>query len=48
MNVVGLQFRVKQAGVYPVTIERAVVYDGQPLPQPISGMTWFAGAVTGA
>jgi hypothetical protein len=47
-TVLGLQFRVKQAGVYPLFVENAVVYDGQPTPQPIPGITWYAGAVTGA
>ena len=46
-TILGLQFRVKQAGVYPVAIENAVVYDSQAQPQPISGLSWFAGAVTG-
>ena len=46
-TIVGLQFRVKQAGVYPMAIENAVVYDSQPRPQPIPGVAWFAGAVTG-
>lgn len=46
-TVVGLQFRVKQAGVYPVTILNAVVYDSQIPPQPIPGIAWFAGAVSG-
>jgi cohesin domain-containing protein len=46
-TVLGLQFRVKQAGVYPLSIENAVVYDNQPTPQPIPGINWFAGAVTG-
>ena len=46
-TVVGLQFRVKQAGVYPLAIQNAVVYDNQPTPQPIPGIAWFAGAVTG-
>ncbi len=46
-TVVGLQFRVKQAGVYPLSIQNAVVYDSQPTPQPIPGIAWFAGAVTG-
>jgi hypothetical protein len=46
-TVVGLQFRVKQAGVYPLTIQNAVVYDSQSTPQPIPGIAWFAGAVTG-
>jgi hypothetical protein len=47
-TVVGLQFRVKDAGVYPVTILNAVVYDNQNPPQPIPGIAWFAGAVSGA
>jgi hypothetical protein len=46
-TVLGLEFRVKQAGVYPVAIENAVVYDGQLTPQPLPGIAWFAGAVTG-
>lgn len=49
-TVIGLQFRVKQPGVYPLTVPSAmnpVVYDGQSTPQPIQGITWFAGAVTG-
>jgi Cohesin domain len=46
-TVVSLQFRVRQAGVYPLTIQNAIVYDNQPTPQPIPGIAWFAGAVTG-
>jgi hypothetical protein len=46
-TVLGLQFRVKQAGVYPLVIENQIVYDGQDPPQPIPGIEWFAGAVTG-
>jgi hypothetical protein len=46
-TVLGLQFRVKQAGVYPLTVQSAVVYDNQPTPQPIPGIEWFAGAVAG-
>ena len=46
-TVVSLQFRVRQAGVYPLSIQNAVVYDNQPTPQPIAGIEWFAGAVTG-
>ncbi len=43
-----LQFRVKQAGTYPLTLENRVVYDNQqPNPQPIPGILWFAGALTG-
>lgn len=46
-TVLGLQFRVKQAGVFPLSVQNAVVYDSQPTPQPIPGIAWFAGAVTG-
>ena len=46
-TMVGLQFRIKEAGTYPVTIENAVVYDGQPSPQPLPGILWFAGALKG-
>ena len=46
-TVVSMQFRVKQAGVYPLAVENAVVYDNQQTPQPIPGIEWFAGAVTG-
>lgn len=47
-TVVGLQFRVKQAGVFPLSIQNAIVYDShQPDPQSIPGIAWFAGAVTG-
>jgi hypothetical protein len=45
--VIVLQFRVKQAGTYPVTLQNGVVYDAQPTPQPIPGMSWFAGALRG-
>jgi phage baseplate assembly protein gpV len=52
-NIVGskavlvLQFRVKQAGTYPVTLQNGIVYDAQPTPQPIPGISWFAGALQG-
>jgi hypothetical protein len=46
-TVLSLQFRVKQAGVYPLSVQNAVVYDNQPTPQPIPGIEWFAGAVSG-
>ena len=46
-TVLGLQFRVKQAGVFPLSVQNAVVYDSQPTPQPIPGIAWFAGAVEG-
>jgi hypothetical protein len=46
-TIVGLQFRVKQAGAYPITIESPVMYDAQAPPQPIPGIAWFAGTLTG-
>jgi hypothetical protein len=46
-TIVGLQFRVKQAGSYPITIEHAEVDDAQSPPQPIPGIAWFAGTLTG-
>jgi len=46
-TILGLQFRVKEAGVYPVSIQNTVVYDSQPIPQPIPAILWFAGAVKG-
>ena len=46
-TVIGLQFRVKQAGVYPMVIQNSAVYDNQNPPQPLGGISWFAGAVSG-
>ncbi len=52
-NIVGskavlvLQFRVKQAGAFPVTLQNGNVYDGQVPPKPIASIQWFAGALTG-
>jgi hypothetical protein len=52
-NIVGskavlvLQFRVKQAGAFPVTLQNGIVYDGQVPPKPIASIQWFAGALTG-
>lgn len=46
-TMIGLKFRVKQAGVFPLVIEHAVVEDGQAPPQEIPGISWFAGAVGG-
>jgi len=45
--VVVLQFRVKQAGTFPVALQNGIVYDAQAVPQPIPGILWFAGALTG-
>ena len=46
-TVIALQFRVRQAGVYPLTLENSVVYGSQLPPQPIPNIDWFAGAVEG-
>ncbi len=52
-NIVGskavliLQFRVKQVGVFPVTLQNGTVYDGQVPPKPMASIQWFAGALTG-
>jgi len=52
-NIVGtkailqLQFRVKQVGAFPVTLQNGTVYDGQVPPKPIPTVQWFAGALTG-
>jgi hypothetical protein len=45
--VIVLQFRVKLAGTYPVTLQNGIVYDAQGTPQPIPGISWFAGALQG-
>jgi hypothetical protein len=45
--ILTLQLRVKHAGTFPVAIQNGVVYDGQSTPQPIPGMSWFAGALQG-
>lgn len=52
-NIVGskamltLQFRVKQPGTFPVTFENSAIYDAQDPPQPLAGISWFAGALQG-
>jgi hypothetical protein len=47
-TVITLNFRVKDAGNFPVSFENAVVTDGQTIPQPIPGISWFAGVLQGA
>jgi hypothetical protein len=50
MTVVGLQFRVKQAGTYPLVVppsDAAVFDDSQPVLQ-IPGVAWYAGSVVGS
>ena len=52
-NVIGtkavltLQFRVKQVGTSPATIENGAVYNGQDPPLPIAGINWYGGALKG-
>ena len=52
-NIVGskamitLQFKVKQTGTFPVQLQNGVIYDAQSVPQPIAGISWFAGALQG-
>jgi len=45
--VVVLKFRVKNVGTFPMTYQNGAVYDGQSTPQPIAGISWFAGALEG-
>jgi phage baseplate assembly protein gpV len=48
MTLISLKFRVNTAGTWPLTFENSNVYDGQqPTPQPIPGLSWFAGALKG-
>ena len=45
--ILSLQFRVKQAGTNPVTIQNGVVYDAHSPPLPIPGISWYAGGLQG-
>ena len=45
--VLTLQFRVKQPGTSPVTLENGVVVDAQATPQPLPNILWYAGALAG-
>lgn len=45
--ILSLQFRVKQPGTFPVTLQNGVVYDAQQNPTPLPNILWFAGALTG-
>jgi|RhiMethySRZTD1v2_1073278.scaffolds.fasta_scaffold152491_3 hypothetical protein len=46
-TVISLMFRVKVTGDFPISFENAVVEDGQAVPQPLPGISWFAGALQG-
>jgi hypothetical protein len=46
-TVISVMFRVKDAGNFPISFENAVVEDGQTVPQPLPGISWFAGTLQG-
>jgi hypothetical protein len=45
--VISLSFRVKELGDFPISFENSVVTDAQTVPQPLPGITWFAGTLQG-
>ena len=45
--VVGLTFRVEQVGNSPISFQSNTLLDGQQQPQPIPGIAWFGGTLTG-
>jgi len=45
-TIMKLTFRVEEAGAFPVQIENAALYNDQN-PQPVNGINWFAGTLTG-
>jgi hypothetical protein len=45
-TIMKLTFRVGEAGAFPVTIENGGLYNDQS-PQPVPGINWFAGTLTG-
>lgn len=46
-HLISLTFRVRQAGSAPLTFGSPALYDGQAPPQPLSGIQWFGGSLTG-
>lgn len=46
-TAISLSFRVKDAGTFPIAFENPAVLDGQAVPQPLPGISWFAGALQG-
>ncbi len=46
-TLVRLTFRVKQTGSFPLSFANEALFDGQNPPREISGISWFAGSVTG-
>ena len=45
--VISLSFRVNVTGDYPIAFQNSVVTDAQSVPQPLPGITWFAGTLQG-
>jgi hypothetical protein len=46
-TVIGLTFRVDDPGTSPITYQSNTLLDGQQQPQPITGIVWFGGTLTG-
>lgn len=46
--IVSLTFRVRRSGAFPLAFRNAALYDSQNPPQPIAGISWLAGSLTGA
>jgi hypothetical protein len=47
-SIVNLSFRVRRSGTFPVAFQNATLYGDQNPPQPIGGVVWHAGSLTGA
>lgn len=45
-TIVELTFRMEEAGNFAVAFQSNSILDDQPLPQPLTGVSWFAGALT--
>jgi hypothetical protein len=45
-TIMKLTFRVEEAGAFPTTIQNGALYNDQSL-QPVPGINWFAGTLTG-
>jgi hypothetical protein len=46
-TVIGLTFRVEDPGTSPITYQSNTLLDAQQQPQPINGIVWFGGTLTG-
>jgi hypothetical protein len=45
-TIIELTFRLEVAGSTNVQFQSNAILDDQPLPQPLTGMSWFAGSLT--